>query len=204
MIDMFEHCQKFTDREGQKYHLVRYIKPHFLLCWKELEENIGNAAVCDGLNVRQVETSELRRLEVWDKLSAKVQEAVKLTQSTVRKEERVIKSQRGRKKHPDYIGLPKNLICKGCGKKAVISPGTLLKKADEAHLSPKEYVKTMYQCRKCKPKKNPDAVTKITCSVCEKPKGTTHAQFLKQLTASGLTKEEFLKTYVCKKCRKQS
>ena len=110
-------------------------------------------------------------------------------------------ARKGRKSNPEYDGLPRELCCK-CGKKTSIGPALLIKKAALAGKTPQEYADG-YECRSCRPKKGPSGPSKILCTgECGKEKGTTPAQFIKQVAKSGLSEEEFIKTYKCRSCRK--
>ena len=134
-------------------------------------------------------------------------------------------SQVHRGRRPRYdADIPRKLVC-GCGFETTIGPGLLLQKAAEAGVTWEEYVKT-YQCRRCTPKvpkalradkpvssgkkghrgRQPDPryvglPRKISCSQCGKEAGMGPGLLLSTAEADGLTWEEWLKTYLCRKCK---
>ena len=198
--DLIDDFETFEDVKGDEYCFVSLIHSN-LLCWSVTS---GREMNTQAVKVIDVSEGELTRLGIWDKLDDKIRQAHALAigDRVVERKEKF--AGRRRKVDPELAHLPGSVICSDCGEPRVIARKTLEKRLSDKKVTIEEYTST-YVCRMCKAKAagNGDIPKKLRCTgLCGKEKGTTPVQFRRQLEKTGLGKEEFIASYVCRSCRK--
>jgi hypothetical protein len=210
---MFPDLISFEALNGRKFQMVDMDSPTLIRCWECLKAEYGEYKyVLGGLDVRDVGSDTLKRLEIFDKLTPEIQKEITegLTTKTQAVHSLMEKARSGRKnKYPD---VPKELTCSKCGKKTAIQPSVLVKRVEKiaekkgvTYLMA-DYIKS-YECQVCNPIKrgrvaNPEFANipeKMKCK-CGKEVNTNVYQLKKKADKNKTTIQELIKNFVCQGC----
>ena len=117
---------------------------------------------------------------------------------------------RGRAANPEFVNLPKFMICK-CGAKVATNPNQLKKKAKKEGTTILELIKN-YSCQLCTPTKlggrkgrkaNPEFANipkTATCVICKKSVIISPPNIIGKAKILKITVEELIKGYKCRSC----
>ena len=195
------------NKDGGQFRFVKFVPKSFrLLCWDEPIRNGGGYKTkCQGIHVLNFEEAVLKEIEVWNKLSKKLQEEIKEAEETHKNSihEKMENARKGRKKK--YPHLPREIKCTTCNTVVKIVPGVLAKRLDKLDVTAEKYAET-FQCQKCNPTKgkraNPKYVglpLELVCKCGAKVKLNPY-QLDKKAQKEGTTIQQLIKNYQCQKC----
>lgn len=203
-MDITGEYDPFVAKNGESYHLVRFIQPNWLLVWKGNNDFSASSSSCEGLRVQEVESDVLKELKVWGDLSEKIQKEVEDHTNETRQEkiDRMAHARKSRTKK--YANVPENLTCCKCDNVDNVYPCLTAKKIEKLDITVEKYLET-YVCKICNPpvrgrKANPkNAPTDLVCK-CGKKVTYPLNMLVKRAKDKNTTVEELINGYLCTSC----
>jgi hypothetical protein len=212
---MFPDLISFEALGGRSFQLVDMASPTLIRCWEVLKSDYGEYKyVLGGLDVRDVGSDTLKRLEIWPTLAPEIQKEIidGLTTKTQAVHSLMEKARSGRR--VKYVGVPRELTCSKCGRKVAIQPSVLVKKVEKiAAIKGITYLMDdflkSYECNVCNPvkrgkKPNPEFANlpkTLTCK-CGKTVAANVYQLKKKAEKNNTTIQKLIEGFVCQICCK--
>jgi hypothetical protein len=203
---MFPDLISFEALGGRRFQMVDMEDETIIKCWECLKSEYGEYKYAfGGLDVRDVGSDTLKRLEIFDKLTPEIQKEIidGHTTKTQAVHELMEKARSGRK--VKYPNVPTQLICTKCKGTITIQPGVLVKRVDGIikkkgiTYTMDDYVKS-YKCKKCKRDSIiPNLPTELKCS-CGKVVSVVASILAKRIVRLGITLEEYIAGFKCQDC----
>jgi hypothetical protein len=212
----FEIYQEIHNKQGDSIRFVNFISPSWILSWGENKDNTGiwrksDNWKCYGEKVTNIPIEDLKKIEVWDKLSSDIRKFMENGEVAYQEEVkgRMGKARGARKKK--YANVPRELICTKCQEKVNVAPGILVARVEKiakekAILFTIEDYQKVFQCQRCNCTKgrkanpaNANLPKELVCSCGAKVK--TNSTALNKVAAlRKITIEEYVKNFRCQLC----
>ena len=211
---MFPDLISFEARGGRRFQMVDMEDETIIKCWECLKSEYGEYKYAfGGLDVRDVGSDTLKRLEIFDKLTPEIQKEIIDGHTTkTQAVHELMEKARGSRRNK-YPNVPKVLECITCHSKVVIQPSVLVKKVEKIAVtkgitySIEDYIKS-YECTRCKPVKrgrvaNPEFANlpKTLSCKCGKTVAANVYQLKKKAEKNNTTIQELIKNFVCQFCK---
>lgn len=200
----------FSDRDENKYEFVDYWSKtkdiHLIRAWL-IKAPTDYALVY--ITVQSVSSEELKRLEIWDKLSDFIQKGIEShdVKQEVIVQEKMDHARKHRVKNPEFANLPSTIKCTKCEDEKNVPPAQIIKRAKAKNITPEEFIK-IFVCLKCDPSqrgrkasaKYANMAKELHCSHegCSVTKKQHPSMTEKAAEAAGITYTEYVNTWLCK------
>ena len=205
---MYEETDYFEAMNGRRFLFVGMKDPATLIVWEHRGTDHGwRTERLGALDVHSIEISTLKKHNLWDSLTPEVQQEI--TNGVVEEKKAVVelmaKARMSRKQK--YANVPRELICPKCSGKKVVSPGALVKQADETSKE-KKIIYTVqdlirdYVCKACKKVVDPELVNlpdKLVCK-CGYTTRAVAGQLKDRAVRLGCSVKEVIENYKCQSC----
>ena len=198
--------------DGRGYEVVKFLPPNKILCWSKTEKvtadnwkggSGGIEEVMCILKLEDIDFDIVKSMKVFNVLSDDVKENLKNHIHIVKDDvsDRMAKAREARKdRKSKYENIPDTLACSTCGHTVEAIPSKIAAYCNGKEMLLEDYLRS-YKCKRCKDLYRPAKVEKIKLT-CKCGFTVVYPANIVQKYADkkGLTREEFIGSYSCKRC----
>jgi hypothetical protein len=201
-----EHLTVFEDKDSEELYFVKLLENRHIFAWESRYQDGGFSHYARRIPLSQVPIETLKQINIWDNLTdGEKSELQRLEEGEVQGTHAHMEKMR-RRRRMKYEGVPREVVCCGCGLKQKMAPAQIVKRAEKEVRSIENWVKE-FRCQKCNPvKRGRKADPKyahlpkeLVCK-CGNKVNTSPSAIVTRAKKLGITPEEVVNQYVCQKC----
>ena len=147
-MNLLEEFEELETRAGETVYFVKLYQPNKIQCWKQTREQ--NEILMSVLQVRDVSIEELKRMKLWDQLTAAIQKEVEQHEATYRNAVQERMDHARSKRQKKYPNIPRELECTQCHERQMVSPGVTSQRVEKSGKTLDDWLGE-YKCQKCNP-----------------------------------------------------